>query len=95
MPRATLPRLHNSLLALVLSGGALALTLLASGPTAPIRSATADLTLEDRASIETSDVLPPGLPAQTPNLPALDARPVARRSRHALALPFFSFFPRG
>jgi hypothetical protein len=96
MPRTTFPRLHNSLTALVLSACVLATTLLASGPTetAPLRLA-ATATLDGATLLEASDALHPALPAQSSPLPSLDARPIARRSRHALALPFFSFFPSG
>ncbi len=98
MPRATLPRLHNSLLALLVAGSGLVIALFGAA-TAGDGLFTSPTLVAAASTAATADALRAAPQVEAVPLPGLDTphvgRPLARRSRHALALPFFSFVPRG
>ncbi len=84
-------KLHNSLMALVASCGLLAVGLMAASPTtpapyAPAGAALVQLDADADATTAARDAL-----AERPSAPKRNLR----RGRPSVAMPFFSFAPRG
>lgn len=79
-------KLHNTVTALFATSGLLALSLVASRPLAPDIPMQAPLALPQVAQLEAT--------ARHEDAPARPARR-GHRGRQSVAMPFFSFFPKG